>query len=366
MATTATREATATRVKPATIDADIHNTVPSERALLPYLPPAWRAYYEQFGFRNYRYTGAYYPRVSPAAARTDAWPPNGAPPGADLPFLREQLLDAWGIEYGILNPIVDENCPTQLHSEYGAAIAAAINDWQIAEWLEPEPRLRASMVVAAEDGELAAAEIARRAGDSRFVQVLLLARSSEPLGRRKYWPMYEAAQRHSLPVAVHFGGLGGRAITGSGWPYFYLEDHVGMPQTFQAHVASLIFEGVFERFPDLKLIIIEGGIAWLPPFMWRMDRAWEQLRAEVPHVRRPPSEYVRQHLWVTTQPMEEPPRRGDFLQLLRHLDMNDKIMFATDYPHWDFDAPDAAFPVRLPPDLEQKFMAGNARALYGL
>ena len=96
-----------------------------------------------FGFRNYRYTGAYYPRVSPAAARTDAWPPNGAPPGADLPFLREQLLDAWGIEYGILNPIVDENCPTQLHSEYGAAIAAAINDWQIAEWLEPEPRLRA-------------------------------------------------------------------------------------------------------------------------------------------------------------------------------------------------------------------------------
>lgn len=139
-----------------------------------------------------------------------------------------------------------------------------------------------------------------------------------------------------------------------------------MPQTFQAHVASLIFEGVFERFPELRLVIIEGGIAWLPPFMWRMDRAWEQLRAEVPHVRRPPSEYVRQHLWLTTQPMEEPPRRGDFTQLLTHLDMNDQIMFATDYPHWDFDAPDSAFPVRLPPDLEQKLMAENARALYRL
>lgn len=366
MATTATHESTRTRVKPATIDTDIHNALPSLAALKPYVPQAWRDYYEQFGFRNYRYGGANYPRVSPAAARTDAWPPGGKLPGSDLPFLREQLLDAWEIEVGILNPLIDDNCPSQLHSAYGAALATALNDWQLAEWVEPEPRLRASMVVASEDGELAAAEIERRAGDPRFVQVLLLARSSEPLGRRKYWKIYEAAQRHHLPVGVHFGGLGGQAITGSGWPYFYLEDHVGMPQTFQAHVASLVFEGVFERYPELKLVIIEGGIAWLPAFMWRMDRAWEQLRAEVPHVRRPPSEYVRQHIWLTTQPMEEPPRRGDFLQLLRQLDMNDKIMFATDYPHWDFDAPDAAFPVRLPVDLEQKFMAGNARALYGL
>ena len=364
MATTAIRETARIRSRTAMIDADIHNTVPSDKALLPYLPEHWRRYCERFGYRNYRYSGSYFPRVSPAAARTDAWPPNGKPPGSDLPFLREQLLDLWSIEVGILNPIVDENCPSQLHSEYGAALATAINDWQIDEWLDPEPRLRASMVVPSEDGELAAAEIDRRAGDRRFVQVLLLARTSEPLGRRKYWKMYEAAQRHRLPIGVHFGGLGGHAITGAGWPYFYLEDHVGMPQTFQAHIISLVFEGVFERFPELKIVLIEGGLAWLPPLMWRMDRAWERLRAEVPHVRRPPSEYVREHFWITTQPMEEPPNRSHFPQLLNQLDMNDKLMFATDYPHWDFDAPDSAFPVRLPSDLEQKFMAGNARALY--
>ena len=155
-----------------------------------------------------------------AAARTDAWPPGGKLPGSDLPFLREQLLDPWEIQYGILNPLVDDNCPSQLHSAYGAALATALNDWQLAEWVEQEPRLRASMIVASEDGELAAAEIERRAGDTRFVQVLLLARSSEPLGRRKYWQIYEAAQRNNLPVGVHFGGLGGQAITGSGWPYF--------------------------------------------------------------------------------------------------------------------------------------------------
>ena len=365
MTATALEEHVRTRAKTATVDADIHNAVPSNAALLPYLPDSWRGYGERFGLRSYR-IGSSYPRVSPAAARSDAWPPNGRPPGSDLPFLREQLLDAWSIEFGILNPIVDENCPSQLHAEYGAALATAINDWQVAEWLDPEPRLRASMVVATEDGELAAAEIHRRADDPRFVQVLLLARTSEPLGRRKYWKLYEAAQDRRLPVGVHFGGLGGHAITGSGWPYFYLEDHVGMPQTFQAQVISLIFEGVFERFPALKIVLIEGGLAWLPSLMWRMDRAWEQLREEVPHVRRPPSSYVRDHFWVTTQPMEEPPNRTHFLQLLSQLDMNDRLMFATDYPHWDFDAPDSAFPVRLPPDLERKLMAGNAKTLYRL
>ncbi|MBL8126781.1 MAG: amidohydrolase, partial [Chloroflexia bacterium] len=105
MAITETREARHTRARLATIDTDIHNALPSQAALMPYVPQAWRGYFEQFGFRNYRYGGANYPRVSPAAARTDAWPPNGGPPGSDLPFLREQLLDAWGIEIGILNPL---------------------------------------------------------------------------------------------------------------------------------------------------------------------------------------------------------------------------------------------------------------------
>lgn len=366
MATTEISAKVRLRTRPATIDCDIHNSIPSDEALNPYLPDGWRRYCERFGLRNYRYTGAYYPRANPNAARTDAWPPNGKPPGSDLPFLRQQLLDAWNVEVGVLNPLVDDGAQAQLHIDYGAAIATAINEWQIAEWLDPEPRLRASIVVPHEDAELAAAEIDQRSRDPRFVQILLLARTAEPLGRRKYWTLYEAAERNGLPVGIHFGGLGGHAITGSGWPSFYLEDHVGMPQTFQAQIASFVFEGVFERFPDLKVVIIEGGLAWLAPLMWRMDRAWEQLRAEVPHVRRPPSEVIREHIWLTTQPMEEPPIRGQFLQMLSYLDMDERLMFATDYPHWDFDAPDQAFPARMPPDLERKIMAENARGLYRL
>ncbi len=361
MAQTITREQGQTRPKLRLVDCDIHNAPASPRTLLTYLDSRWHRRFEQYGMRPYQ--GSLYPRNNPQAARTDSWPPSGLPAGADLPFLRTQLLDQWGIEYGILNPLVPVTGPD---AEYSAALASAVNDWQIAEWLDPEPRLRASLVVAHEDDELAAAEIDRLAHDRRFVQVLLLVRTREPLGKRRHWKIYEAAARHNLPVGIHFGGSGGSPFTGAGWPSFYLEDHGGMPQAFQAQLISLVYEGVFARFPNLRMIFIEGGFGWLPSLLWRLDRSWEQLGEDIPHLERPPSSYIREQLWLTTQPMEEPAKPAFFLQLLEQLNMNERLMFATDYPHWDFDAPDRAFPVKLPADLERRFLADNALALYGL
>jgi predicted TIM-barrel fold metal-dependent hydrolase len=137
-----------------------------------------------------------------------------------------------------------------------------------------------------------------------------------------------------------------------------------MPQSFQSQITSLIYEGVFERFPNLKIVLIEGGFAWLPPLMWRLDRLWQELGDETPHVKTPPSTTIRNHFWITTQPIEEPDKPAYFQQLLDQLDMNDRLLFATDYPHWDFDAPDQAIPAGLPTDLKQDIMAGNARRFY--
>src|SRR5262249_61575628 len=120
--------------------------------------------------------------------------------------------------------------------ESGPPQPPATNEWQTAEWREPEPRLRGSICAAYEAPDLTAAEIHRAAKDKQFVQVLLSARTAEPLGRRKYWKMYEAALEHELPVAFHFGGSGGGPITAAGFPSFYYEDHAGMPPAFEAQV----------------------------------------------------------------------------------------------------------------------------------
>ncbi len=346
----------------AIIDCDVHHYVASIHTLLPYLSLRWQRYVEESGFQGPAISP--YPKGSPGAARIDALPPGGGPAGSDLPLFRAQLLDAWDIEVAILNCLY--NFWSVQNEDFALALARAVNDWTRAEWLEAEPRLRSSIVVPIQNAEMAASEIDRLAEHPGFVQVLLPVRSEAPYGRRRFRPIFAAATRHGLPVALHFGGTPGNPITACGWPSYYIEDHTAMSQAFQAQLVSLVCEGVFEEFPALRVVLLEGGFGWLPSLMWRLNKNWKGLRREVPWVWRLPSEIIREHVRVSTQPMEEPEDPRHFAMLLEMLGSDEILMFATDYPHWDFDAPDHAFPVRLPPPLERKIMSENARALYGL
>jgi predicted TIM-barrel fold metal-dependent hydrolase len=124
---------------------------------------------------------------------------------------------------------------------------------------------------------------------------------------------------------------------------------------------------VFERFPHLQVVSVENGFGWVPSLLWRMDSAWEILRSEVPHVKRPPSEYVQEHFYFATQPVEEPEQRHYFQHLLeQYPHFADRLVFSSDYPHWDGDAPDRALPLLRDPILRDKVLRQNARRLYGL
>lgn len=137
-------------------------------------------------------------------------------------------------------------------------------------------------------------------------------------------------------------------------------------QGMQALVTSLVLEGVFERFPKLRVVLVEGGIAWMPALKWRLDKHYKRLKAEVPHLKRLPSEYIHDHIWLTTQPLDEPDRDGDLAETFQLVGC-DRIMFSTDYPHWDFDDPRFVLSkLTLDAEKQQAILAGNARALYGL
>ena len=146
--------------------------------------------------------------------------PEVGPPGSDLKMLREQHLDPLGIEVGNLIAL-SRGGMEERNPDLAAAMASACNDWQIAEWLEPEPRLRGGIVVAQDNPESAVAEIEKHAGDKRFVQVIMSTRPNETLGTRKYWPIYRAAAEAGLPVGLHpVGYSNGKPSSGSGWPSF--------------------------------------------------------------------------------------------------------------------------------------------------
>jgi uncharacterized protein len=357
------------------IDTDVHNAVPPDsiHALGPYMSKRWARYLELIGARSLGEDPLI--RVRPATSRSDAWPPNGKGPGEDPDFVRQQLLDAYGIHCGILNntsgtwqPYIGGNQPAGLTIE----LMHALNDWAADEWLAIDRRWRSSICVPFEEPAAAAREIAlRRDGPDadRWVQVLLADRLEKPIGNPKYWPMLEAAAEHGVPLAFHPGGRGMNPITGCGWPSYYYEDHVGYPQAAFSHLASLIFEGAFDRWPQLKVVIVEGGYSWAVPYAWRLDGAWRLLREEVPELERKPSEYLRDRVWYTTQPMEEPERPQWFPAMYRQMEragLGNRLMFSTDYPHWDFDSPTHALPRSLDQDTRRRILAENASALYGI
>jgi predicted TIM-barrel fold metal-dependent hydrolase len=369
--TVMTSQAELTRAPQATLasrmaiaDCDIHHSPREFTMLYPYLEPRWREHLDLFGPRPRQgnYSGPQYPKSQPDASRRDAWPPGGGRPGSNLQFMRTHHLDANNIALGILAMIRPHPGGFQ-NLDLSAALCRAINDWQVAEWTQPEPRLKASIVVPYEDAAASVAEIERWAGSPDMVQVLLLSRTVEPLGNRRYWPIYEAAAAAGLPVGIHAFGNGGQPTSSSGWSSFYIEDMVGHSQSCQSMVTSMVVEGIFARFPALRVVLIEAGFAWLPPLAWRLDKIWRTLRTETPHLKLAPSEYIRRHIWLTTQPMEEPEPAAHLRDTIEWIGWN-RLLFATDYPHWDYDSPQAAMSLRLSQQEREAFFIGNARELY--
>lgn len=346
------------------IDCDIHPLPKNAKSLHPYLPKRWQEHAEEFGIhlRQPFINTTQYPRSAPLICRRDAWPPGGGPPGSDLAFMQQQHLDPFNIVHGVLIPLFG-NVASERNLGYARAMATAHNDWQIAEWCERDKRLYATLVVVQDDAAAAVKEIERCARDKRFVQIMLAPRSSEPLGRERYWPIYEAAQAFDLPLGIHSYGVGGHASTGGGWPSFYMEEHYATTMGGPAVMSSMVLEGVFERFPKLRVVLVEIGFAWVPSFAWRLDRLWQRMGREVPHLTQPPSEYIRRNFWYTTQPMEEPPQP----ELLRRtFDWVgwDRLLFSSDYPHWDQDDPAYAFNMKMTPAERRQICRTNAEQFH--
>lgn len=337
-------------------DCDVHPTLASLKVLLPYMDAYWQ---EQVTVRGIDGLDlATYSPKTPIAGRPD-WR-DGGKAGEKLATL-QGVMDRLNTRGAICNVLYGGQ--TVFNVYFAAAICRATNLWLASEWLDRDPRLRGSIVVPMQDPELAVEEIERCAPDRRFVQVLMLSSGDAPLGRRQYWPIYRAAAKHGLPVALHAGHAHRFAPTYTGWPSYLVEDHVALSQQIQGQLLSLIYEGVFSQFPTLRIVLMESGVTWLPGFLWRIENTWRALRVEVPWVDRPPPEIIREHVRLTAQPIDAPADAAVVRTILDQIGSDDILLYASDYPHWHFDGDDAR-PVGFSDALYRKIAVENPLATY--
>lgn len=340
------------------IDTDVHEMPVSVRDLLPYLAPQWHKFIASGWSTPYFFSYAY--PTDSGFARADAIPERGGPAGSDPELLRAQLLEEYGVDIAILTALFYPS-DSHVQFEFATALASAYNDWIVERWLPFDDRLRGSICVNVNDPEGAAREIERMADHPGFVQVMLPP-LQEGYGQQRYEPIFRAAASKGLIVAIHPSAYAPTAI---GYPPYLVEWRIlSAPQHHMSQVVSLIFGGVFERHPDLRMVLIEGAWTWLPHLMGRMDENFRSLRAETPWLKRMPSRYVHDHMRFTTQPM--PDMTSD--QLLAFVELmgsDDLLLFSSDYPHFDADNPFRAFP-RVPPALMAKIFHENATSWYGL
>lgn len=344
------------------IDVDVH-PLPDPKRVRDYLQEPWRTRYAT-GNRGPGGLGYWNPN---GFIRADAVTPDGERIETNPHHLARYFFDVYDIEYGILNPGGTANIALSPEHDYAAAVLSAINDLFVEQWLPVDTRFRLSIAVSPHDAESAVREIHRLGDHPGVAQVLLPSASPVPYGHRSFHPIYTAACEHGLPVALHPGsegvGIAG-APSGVGYPSSYLEWHTGLATTYIGHLISLVTEGVFVKFPALRFVLLEGGAFWLPPLLWRFDKNWKGLRQTTPWLERAPSEYIREHVRFSTQPLEEPGDPGQFTAMLDLFpDAARMLLFATDFPHWDNDTPDFAARA-FPSAMRSQVMGENARLLY--
>ena len=349
------------------VDCDVHNALRSSHDLLPYLDEPWRNQAELRG--GALPLGGGLPYISPIGnKRKDANPPGGGPPGSDPEYMIQHLIEPYHMDYALLCSDSIIAVSGFADPDYAAAICRAYNDYLIAQWLPKSPKFKGFMCIATQDPQQAVREIDRIGPHPDIVGVSVIGGSAMPYGHRYFHPIYKACERHGLPFVIHPGAEGSGIFnppSAAGYVSNYLQWHTCLPQTYMAHLVSFVCEGVFEKYPNFKVVLSEGGVSWLPSLLWRLDKNFKALRASVPWLKRLPSEYVYDHCYMTTQPIEEPENPKHLAMMFEMFDAENMLLFSSDYPHWDFDDPTKVLR-QFPYEKRKKILCDNAKALFKL
>ena len=326
------------------IDACVNHAWANQLELVEYMSPGWREY---LGVPNLLPGGGGMITIAPALAyqRPGGSPYtegavgiDGAIPVSSYGDLERALLSQPNLERVVLSFDTSALAISLINPYLTAQIARAANDWTIERWLSRDRRLWSLMLVPTQMPDEAAAEI-RRVGKHQGIVGVLMAGNgfARTFGHPVYHPIYQAAVEMNLPIVIKAGAESlsdsPALSTGAGEAATYSEFRILECDSLMTHVATMITQGVFSKFPSLRVLVIGGGRSWVPSFLWRFDAAFKGLRREVPWVQKLPSEYFREHVRVASYPRDPVPTGSKAKAIFDTLD--DITCFASGYPYWD-------------------------------
>jgi predicted TIM-barrel fold metal-dependent hydrolase len=354
------------------IDACVHHHWARQADVMEYMSRGWQAYLRQPESLpgNLEPIGIlpWFPYRRPDGDKlVDAVPESGGA-GSSYELTSEQIFGR-GVEAAVLNYDDAMRTPAAPNTHLAREVARAANNWTIDRWLSRDDRLHGLVLVPNQVTEDAVREI-KRVGEHRQMAGILMSANglSKPFGHPAYHPIYAAAAELGLPVVIHAGGDALLETlthtTAGGLPTTYAEYYVFASQPFVTHFMSLIAQGVFAKFPQLKVLFTGGGVTWLTAILWRFDAEYMPYRRETPWVKKTPSEYVRDNVRVCTYPLDGPADPERLRRLLRAFPgMEDVLVYGSGYPNWDTNWREEV-EAQLPPEWAEKVFAQNAREFF--
>ncbi|MBY4039197.1 amidohydrolase family protein [Rhodococcus fascians] len=293
---------------------------------------------------------------------------NGAHPGSDPELAGRHLFEDRGFDLAVLHPMSTATIIPDWH--VGTAMLSATNRMLAERWLDSgtyADRFRGTIRVNPNDIEGAVREIEQWKNHPKMVQIGLPLQTQNPYGRSQYAPLWQAASDAGLPVAVHWEmGLGiTHPPTPSGVARTYAHHGAYIPMTFVWHLLNMIPEGVFEKFPDLRMIWADGAADLLTPFIWRMDTFGRPHLEQTPWAPRMPSDYLLNRNYFVHSLMDGPGDADFAAEWLRMTGKEDMVMFGSSYPDWQLVSPED-LPSAWTDEQRAKVLGGNARSVFGL
>jgi len=274
-------------------------------------------------------------------------------------------MNAMGVDYTCLFPTPMLSFGLHPQIEIEVALSRAYNSWLCERMLAQEPRLISLLYLPFNDAD-ASYKMVQDFGDKKgVVGFLVTGVRYNAVHENDYMKVYSLIEEMGKPLAFH---------AAYNWQNKYMEQMnrfisvhaLGFPYYNILHMTNLVVNGIFERFPKLRTMWIEGGVAWVPFLMQRLDNEYMMRPSECPLLKRLPSEYMAEQYYAT-QPLELTKNRKLLEATFEAINAETNLCFSTDYPHWDFDLPSTVYDLPfLSEQAKRNILGGNAAKLFGL